>query len=70
MINKNNDFLALVTELETSLPVCYKFVVSQKVIEIETVLRVDEFSFYNSKMSACKDFYRPISKIHDKSGKI
>jgi hypothetical protein len=65
----NENFKDEITKLEEKLPINYQFI-SSFVIDKQDILRVDDFPYYNSSKSVCKDFHRPISKLYDKEGRI
>lgn len=65
----NEDIKMEMSRLVEKLPVNYQFFMLHSIDE-KDVLRMDSFPYYNSSASVCKDFHRPISKLHDKEGRI
>ncbi len=62
-------FTSEIQKLKGRLPIIFQYLVPLS-IDKKYVIRTDEFSYYNSAKTVCKDFHRPISKIHDDEGKI
>lgn len=65
----NSDFLEGIQKVKENLPVNYQFI-NRYELDKNEVIRTQEMPFYNSKMSICKAFHRPISKLYDKEGRI
>jgi hypothetical protein len=63
------DFQNEIFKLKENLPINYQFIKSHTIDKNDTI-RSDKFGYYNSAMSVCKEFHRPISKLNDKEGKI
>lgn len=65
----DNDLDCKVAKLRSCLPVNYQLRESKPIDRMD-ILRTDVFPYYNSLMSICKSFHRPISKLHGKEGRI
>lgn len=66
-INKKGVLKDSIENLENQLPLFFKNPNIKEYsakIESSNFLGLDEFPVYNSKRSACRPCYKPISKIH------
>jgi hypothetical protein len=65
----SKDLKVEILNLRNCLPINYQLIKSREMDKNE-ILRAEAFSYYNSSMSVCKAFHRPISKLLDKNGRI
>lgn len=65
----NEEFKKSIAALEPVLPVYFRMM-SPTDLDEKAIIRADSFLCYKTDQSLCKDFHRPISKLHDKDGRI
>ena len=66
-LNKEGALKDSIEHLEHQLPLFFKnpeIKEQSAKIDVSNFLGLDEFPVYNSKRSACRPCYKPISKIH------
>jgi len=66
----NNSIIKLINTISDELPVYYNNITIQYSSEVDKVqkrdiIRCAEFPIYNSRLSECVSFYKPISKLYE-----